>query len=167
MSNLVRMMQKAKIVRRQILGFCRLHKAALGKADVDVGKHFYCGKHLWISRSRSLRCGDRVYLGNFNHIGVDLNIGNDVLIASHVAFVGGDHSVDIMTEDTPIRQVCRRPIVVEDGVWVGHGAIILHGVTIGHDAIVAAGAVVTHDVRPYSIVGGVPARHIRFREEKQ
>ena len=48
-------------------------------------------------------------------------------------------------------------------VWIGANAIISRGVTIGNGAVVAAGAVVTKDVQPYSVVGGVPAKHIKFR----
>lgn len=48
-------------------------------------------------------------------------------------------------------------------VWIGHGAIIMPGVTIGHGAVVAAGAVVTKDVAPHAVVGGVPARFIKWR----
>jgi phosphonate metabolism protein (transferase hexapeptide repeat family) len=48
-------------------------------------------------------------------------------------------------------------------VWIGHGAIILPGITIGHGAVVAAGAVVTRDVAPYAMVGGVPARFLKWR----
>ena len=54
-------------------------------------------------------------------------------------------------------------VVIGNDVWIGLNAIILPGVTIGDGAVVAAGAIVTHDVAPYSIVGGSPARHIRFR----
>ncbi len=54
-----------------------------------------------------------------------------------------------------------KPIVVEDEVWIGAGAIITQGVTIGRGAVVAAGAVVTRDVEPYVIVGGVPAKVLK------
>jgi acetyltransferase-like isoleucine patch superfamily enzyme len=54
-------------------------------------------------------------------------------------------------------------VVIEDDVWIGTRAIILHGVTIGRGAIIGAGAVVTKNVPPYAIVGGVPAKIIKFR----
>jgi len=52
---------------------------------------------------------------------------------------------------------------VGNDVWIGAGCIILDGMTIGDGAIIAAGAVVTKDVPPYAIVGGVPAKIIRYR----
>ena len=55
------------------------------------------------------------------------------------------------------------PVVVEDDVWIGAGAIILKGVTVRRGSIVAAGAVVTRDVEPYSIVAGVPAKMVCYR----
>ena len=58
---------------------------------------------------------------------------------------------------------CGSPVTIDNDVWIGSNAIILQGVTIGNGAIVAAGAVVTEDVKPFTIVGGVPARVIRKR----
>lgn len=52
---------------------------------------------------------------------------------------------------------------IGDDVWIGTRAIIMPGVTIGNGAVVGAGAVVTRDVPPYAIVGGVPAKVIRYR----
>lgn len=54
-------------------------------------------------------------------------------------------------------------IVVGDDVWFGRGVIVNSGVKIGRGAIIASGAVVVHDVEPYSIVGGNPAKHIKYR----
>ena len=53
--------------------------------------------------------------------------------------------------------------MVGDDVWIGYRALILDGVSIGQGAVVAAGAVVTRDVPPYAIVGGVPARVLKYR----
>lgn len=59
------------------------------------------------------------------------------------------------------------PVTICNDVWIGCRAIIMDGITIGDGAIVAAGAVVTKDVPPYAIVGGVPARVIRYRFDEQ
>ena len=54
-------------------------------------------------------------------------------------------------------------ITIGNDVWIGYGAIVMSGVTIGDGAVVGAGAVVTKDVPPYAIVGGVPAKILRYR----
>jgi phosphonate metabolism protein (transferase hexapeptide repeat family) len=56
-----------------------------------------------------------------------------------------------------------RPVHIGHDSWIGHGAIIMKGVTIGNGAIVASGAVVTKDVAPYAVVGGLPAKFIKWR----
>jgi virginiamycin A acetyltransferase len=57
----------------------------------------------------------------------------------------------------------RGDIVVGNDVWIGYEAVVMAGVTIGDGAIVASRAVVTRDVPPYAIVGGVPAKVIKYR----
>ncbi|MEM6718258.1 MAG: acyltransferase [Bacteroidota bacterium] len=104
-------------------------------------------------------------MGNNCHLASNLNIGNDVLFASFVACVGGDHKIDNIT--TPINQSGRdelKTTKIEDDVWVGHGAILMHGITLHKGCVVASGSVVTKDVPENAIVGGNPAKLIRYRK---
>jgi phosphonate metabolism protein (transferase hexapeptide repeat family) len=56
-----------------------------------------------------------------------------------------------------------RSVIIGNDTWVGHGAVIMKGVTVGDGAVVASNAVVTKDVPPYAIVGGLPAKFIKWR----
>jgi len=130
---------------------------------VSVGRNFYIGYGTYV-RPRCVSAGDYCYVGNHCHIASQVQLGNWVMIASNVSMIGGDHCfrhVGVPTIHASRDQ--NKPIVVEDDVWIGHGATILHGVRIGEGAIVAAGALVTHDVPPYSIVGSKPAAVIAQR----
>jgi acetyltransferase-like isoleucine patch superfamily enzyme len=119
---------------------------------------------LWSPR-RKVRLGDYVQFGKGCLVQADLTIGNKVLIARDVAFIGrDDHRVDIVGKTIwDSGRGDRFETVVEDDVWIGHGAIIMAGVVIGRGSVVAAGSVVTKDVARYSIAAGVPARAVRMR----
>jgi virginiamycin A acetyltransferase len=106
--------------------------------------------------------------------GEKLIIGNYVSIADNVVFIlGGQHQMKNLTTfpikacftriDNNIDSMSKGPIIVEDEVWMGMGAIILSGVKIGKGAIIGAGAVVTKDIPPYSIAAGNPARILKYR----
>jgi len=60
-------------------------------------------------------------------------------------------------------QDINKPVEIKNDVWIGANAVILSGVTVGNGAVIAAGAVVTKDVPDYAIVGGVPAKIIKYR----
>ena len=101
-----------------------------------------------------------------------LIIGNYCSIAGGTTFLlGGEHNLDtISTYPFKVwlfgeeREAgSKGNIVIKDDVWIGQNAIICSGVTVGQGAVVAAGAVVTKDVEPYAIVGGNPAKFIKYR----
>lgn len=101
-----------------------------------------------------------------------LQIGSYCSIGPDCVFLlGGNHHGNTMST-YPFRTMfhmtdyeawTKGKIVLEDDVWLGQGVTILSGVRIGKGACVAAGSVVCADVPPYAIVGGVPARVLRYR----
>jgi maltose O-acetyltransferase len=110
-------------------------------------------------------CARRLHLGPGCVIGPDVTFGLDapitlgsgVSIGPRAVLYTATHSLGL-----PARRmqfgILARPIVIEDGVWVGMGAYVLAGVRIGRGAVVAAGAVVNEDVPPNVVVAGNPAR---------
>ena len=106
---------------------------------------------------------------------VTVEIGSFCSVAANVVLLmGGGHSPDWVST-WPIREVFglpdqyeqhpvyRGPTIIGNDVWLGRDSLIFDGITIGHGAIIGARAVVTKDVRPYAVVGGVPAKEIRRR----
>lgn len=110
--------------------------------------------------------GSRSFLNTHTRFGArgGVFIGRFAQIGANVSFETVSHEIDFESGKARPDQVA--PIVVEDHVWIGSGAIILGGVTIGRGSIVAAGAVVTRDVPPLTVVGGVPAKALRTVNEK-
>ena len=86
------------------------------------------------------------------------------MLAQRAMIIGGNH--EFSDREMHIRlqgEGKQGPIIIEEDVWIGAGAIILSGVTIGKGAIVSAGAVVTKSVESFNIVAGTPARTIGVR----
>lgn len=110
-----------------------------------------------------------------NWVRGDVTIGNFCAIAPLAAFQAKNHDLRHWTThnrfcreqlggEIPIEE---EPIEIGSDVWIGRDALVLSGVSIGHGATVGGGAVVTKDVKPYEIVGGVPAEHIGWRFEEE
>lgn len=113
-----------------------------------------------------------INLIDFSDADSKLVIGNYCSVAGNVKFLlGGEHNLNtISTYPFKVMKFGEKReagskgcIIVKDDVWIGDGAIICSGITIGQGAVIAAGAVVTKDVEPYEIVGGNPAKLIRYR----
>ncbi|MFN8062107.1 MAG: acyltransferase [Vicinamibacterales bacterium] len=107
--------------------------------------------------------GDDSLIGEFNVIRGQggVRIGHRVYTSPMVQIIAVNHVFDDRERPFVDQGITAEGIVIEDDVWIGSGAVITDGVRIGRGAVVAAGAVVTHDVEPHTVVGGVPARHLR------
>ena len=90
-----------------------------------------------------------------------VRIGDEVLLAPRVQILAVNHLFDQPTQPVIRQGISAKGIVIEDGAWIGAGAIVLDGVRVGRGAVVGAGAVVTRDVPPRAVAVGVPARVVR------
>ena len=115
-------------------------------------KQVHLRDHVNINPGLKIIGGGRVEIGRYFHAGRNLTI------------ISANHRYEDATA-IPYDQVrITKPVLIKDFVWVGHGVVIVPGVTVGKGAIVAAGAIVTRDVPDYAIVGGNPAKVIKYRD---
>ena len=127
--------------------------------DSIVEPPFYC------PYGQNIHIGDHVYLNVLCTI-LDCNtvrIGHHVMIGPSVQIYTAAHALE--AEPRIQGWEVAKPIVIEDNVWVGGGAILLPGVTLGRNAVVGAGAVVSRSVPANTVVAGNPARVIREIEQ--
>lgn len=129
------------------------------------------------------KIGYASYIGDNSF--VKANIGRFCSIANNVHFITGFHPLNDNISTSPVfystkgqlpfhfankdyyQEKNEKTYIVEDNVWIGHGAIILNGSKIGEGAVIGAGAIVTKDVPPYAVVAGTPAKIIRYRFSNQ
>ena len=140
----------------------------------SISEGFHAGRGVVIWGKNEIKIGKNFYIGRYSQIECDSIIGNNVIFANCVALVGKyDHNYQQIGTSTRLASKIRdkdynwkgltSKIFIEDDVWIGYGAIIMSGVKIGRGSIIAAGSLVTRDIEPYSIVGGNPAKFIKFR----
>jgi acetyltransferase-like isoleucine patch superfamily enzyme len=141
---------------RMKLGLVR-NPRPLKKSGVTIGRHTY-----GVTKATLYDDSDHT----------DLTVGSFCSVAAEVFFMTrANHHIETAStfpmqnfatgEDEQL--LSRGPIVIGHDVWIGRRAIINSGVTIGNGAVIATAAIVTRDVPPYAIVGGNPARLIRYR----
>lgn len=154
-------------------------------ADATVNSFFEGNNYIGRNSTFNGYMGKGSYIGSDSHISG--KIGRFCSVSDNVNVVNGLHPVKDFVSTHPSfystkscvglsfvteNKFCEfayadkekaYPVVIGNDVWVGFGATVLAGVKIGDGAVIASGAVVTKDIPPYAIVGGVPAKVIRYR----
>lgn len=147
----------------------RLRSTMWGLRPGNFRKHIFIMKGVIFENYRRMQIGKWVFINHDTNFStpMGMKIGNFVMIGPYCLFASVHHKFDDWRRPMLLQKPVIKPIVIESDVWIGAKVTVLGGVTIGRGAIVAAGAVVTKDVEPYSIVGGVPAHHIKYRFDKK
>lgn len=138
------------------------YKASL-KANYGIAVSI--GKNTVISND--VRINDYTYVNSNSYL-ENCDIGKFCSISSGVHICPVEHKLEyISTHPITKYDIKRNKVVIGNDVLICLNAIILEGVTIGDGAVIGAGAVVTKNVMPYEIVGGVPAKHLKWRFSKE
>jgi galactoside O-acetyltransferase len=144
---------------------CTLKRLLMRWRGATVGLRPKVWRDVWVDDYRKLTMGSDVSIGKsamlLTHGG--LTIGDEVMIAHGAQIISAGHRIPEAGSTMRFSGLEVAPIVIEDGAWIGAGAIVLPGVRVGRGAVVAAGAVVTRDVEPGTIVAGVPGEAIGRR----
>lgn len=139
---------------------CCRHLFAKTGSNIHIGRKAYFGKGL------NVVIGNNSNIGPHCHVPSDIEIGNDVMMASNNYFfesVTHKHDrIDIPMNRQGVISV-EGHIIIKDDVWIGRGCVVLPCKTIGSHSIIGAGSVVTKNVPEYVIVAGNPAKVIKLR----
>lgn len=131
---------------------------SLGRCEILAGVAFGMYSYMNSGFVRSA-----VVVGRYCSIGRNVTLGSGVhdheALSTHPFFKINSNPPALRLADT----TRRIRVLIGHDVWIGDNAYVMSGVTVGDGAILAAGSIVTKNVEPYSIVGGVPAKHLKWR----
>lgn len=154
-----------KIIDRMYMYICYSSFSAIGK-NVLFHPTTSAFSYKTISIGNNVSIGDHAF---FNATISHIYIGNNIAFAPNVTIRGGNHSSHIIgkllvdyTESDKLKED-DEPVYIEDDCWIASNVVILKGVHIGRGSIIAAGAIVNKSIPPYSVVGGIPAKVLKFR----
>ncbi len=145
---------------------------ALSKHGIIIGNNVSIHKNTIIECTGVIRnLGEGLTIGNntgisqncFIQVRGRVSIGSYVIMGPSVSIFSENHNSTDLDQYIVWQGETRKGVTIEDGVWIGARSIILDGVCIGKNSIIAAGSVVNKNVEPYTVVGGVPAKLIKYR----
>ena len=145
---------------------------ALSKGGITIGNNVSFGRNCQIECTGVLReLGESLVIEDgvgiaanaFIAVRGNVRIGKNCIFGPNVRIHSENHNFE--DKDVPIRLqgATRKGVIIGEDCWIGSGVTILDGVNVGKGCIIAAGAVVNKDVEDYAIVGGVPAKLIKYR----
>ena len=146
------------------------------RVALQIGRHsrIELGRWSWVGHGCKLRCHEGVIsIGAKSVLGQEctisayqrVSIGRECVIADRVMLIDFDHGMVEVERPIRLQGIYKRDVEIGNNVWIGYGACVLRGVTVGDNAVIGTNAVVTRDVPANAVVGGVPARLIRMRDE--
>lgn len=148
----------------------KINSASYGESTLRLffDEYSYVKNDVIFQGRGKIHLGKRSFISSYCIIGSNesIYIGDDVMIADSVTIRDTDHRFDDLNIHMIKQGVVTDSIVINDNVWIGYGAVITKGLTIHSGSIIGANAVVTKDVPKNAIVAGVPAKIIRYRNEK-
>ena len=146
------------------------------KFEIGPGAVVRLGRWSWIGHGSKIRAhegeveigaksvlGQECTISAFQHV----SIGRECIVADRVMLIDFDHGVVETERPIRLQGIYKRDVNVGSNCWIGYGACILRGVTVGDNAIIGTSTVVTKDVPANAVVGGVPAKLLRMRDEPE
>lgn len=142
--------------------------------DISKGKgaQFTIGGFVWIgegcafrAHEGTLRIGRKCTFGGKNTINCynHVEVGEESLWADHIYVVDFDHWYIDPHMNIRSQGIRKEHVIIERNTWIAEKATILRGVTVGEGSVIGAMSLVTRDVPPYAVIGGVPARVLKYR----
>ena len=132
------------------------------------------GKNSKVHPTVILRQAERIFIGDYcliNHNNIlqggkktgKILIGDHVHCGPNVMMFAFNHATDSLDIPTINQDYYDGDIIIEDDVWIGAGSVILSGVKIGKGVVIASNSIINKDVPPFTVVGGVPAKILKYR----